>query len=255
MAVTKTGYPLSFVSNDPEVWGSIGVYEASDTSDGTLLGTKRVVGDRLFRYAKNGTVALAAGKLCQSMDTTLAAISEHTNMAVVSGAAGAYTMVVTVGAGDLVAVNYYADGYVFINAGTGLGQTMRIKSHPAAAVDAALTLTLYDPIVTALAASSKASLQKHELDGVVIYPTTITGIPVGWPLVPVAASYYFWILRVGPVAALAEATDAIAVGIQVAPDATTAGSVGIFTTGRPIVGRAMLAGVTNEYRQIMAKIE
>ena len=108
------------------------------------LGERAVTPDgRSFRYVKAGGTALVPGKLYQAP----AEVTNHQNLAPTDAVAiGATSLTVTLGATAATA-NQYAGGYVVITTGTGVGYQYRISSHPAAALNTTLTLTLEAPII------------------------------------------------------------------------------------------------------------
>jgi len=179
-------------------------------------------------------------------------------MATSTASAGATTITVTLG-NTAATANQYAGGYLLLNAGTGLGQTLRIQSHPAANASATLTLTLEDPVVTATSSSdTKSCLLLNPYKNVIISPTTNTGAIVGVALYPIAASSYGYFVVKGPAAALADAT-APAIGCAISWSAATAGAVGAtpyagnVLTGN-VIGYAAQAATSAEYRGVILNL-
>jgi hypothetical protein len=226
-----------------------GIHEISATPV-CNLGTKAVLPDgRAFRYAKAGGTGLEVGKLMQSA----AIVPNHQNCAATVAAIGATTVSLTLGNTALTA-NYYAGGTLTVNAGTGLGQVFTIKSHPAADASAAVVVTLVDPIRVALASSSsKVSLSTNPYDGVIIFPTTPTGAPVGVTPIAVTAAYYFWIQTHGLAACLMDGTPAMSSVLS--PSNGTAGAVegGVITQGA--VAMAVGTGVNAEYQPVFLLLD
>lgn len=238
---------------------------STDASLATLTGSKFDTSDgREFVLVQNAGTALVQGTLIQGP----AQITNHTNMTVTAASAvGATTVAMTLGA-TLVTANQYAGGYLIVNASSGIGQTLKIASHPAAAQSAALTVTLEDPVQVALTTSSKVTLRLNpygsangtdvRTSGVVVCPTTLTGQVIGVAVSPIAASTttvgtYGLIQTKGLVACLNDATTAI--GLDLMPSTNTAGAVMTYvvaTSSR--VGTATQAGVTTEARQITIQL-
>lgn len=160
------------------------------------LGEKAFSSDgRTFRYVKAGASALVPGDVIQSP----AIVANHVNLtptAVV--AAGDTSVTVTLGATAATA-NQYAGGYLVVEKGTtGAGQTLKIKSHPAASSAATLLVTLEDPFVTATSGTVTMSLVANNYNGVIQTPvTTLTGTPVGVAVYPIAAGSFGWICSRG----------------------------------------------------------
>src|SRR3990167_37318 len=103
---------------------------------------------RAFRYAKAGASNISKGKL----QLAPAPIANHKNMACDAASAGAVSVNVTP-AGTAGAANIYAEGYLCINDVDGEGQTYKVSSHPAITASTEFTVTLFDPIATALTAN------------------------------------------------------------------------------------------------------
>lgn len=249
--------------------GPLGYAQTStDLSLGTLVGTKFETSDgREFVLVQNGGTALVAGRLIQGPVTIGA---NHQNLATTTAAIGATQVTVTLG-GTAVTANQYQGGFVIFNAGTGIGQTLRIASHPAqATTSGTVVLTLEDPITVAtLASDTKSTLllppygSANGVDvrtsGVVVCPVTLTGPVIGVTVSPIPASTttlpsYGFIQTKGVVGCLNDATTAI--GLDVMHSANTAGAVQTYvaaTAGK--VGNSFVAGVTTEVRPIIIDVQ
>lgn len=214
------------------------------------LGTALIRDDGIYRYTKNGGVAVTIGKLLQSaaIDT-----NDDADVAVAATAAvGATSVTITAPTGGVTA-DQYKDGFLYVNdcgASTGEGAAYKIKSHPAADATASCVITLVDAIEVALTTSSQVGLVKSLYDGVVVNPTTATGIPVG--VVnhsSFTASYYAWIKTKGIVPLLTNGT--FVLGFPVTVSNTTAGAGDVFdndgASNNPIVGICMAVGASTEY--------
>ena len=191
-------YLSDFKSSPFSLFGINGGVTSNDLSLSTMVGQRFNSEDyREFVLVQNGGVALVAGNLIQGPASIGA---NHTGLAVVSNAAiGATQITVTLG-GTAVTANQYAGGFAVISAGTGLGQTLRIQSHPAQSTTSGnVVLTLEDPLSVAITSStSKVSLTLNPYGspngtnvgthGVVISPTTATGPSIGVTVTPIPAS-------------------------------------------------------------------
>jgi len=228
-----------------------------DTSLSTMLGQRFSTNDgREVVLVSNGAVALASARLIQSP----AIVAGHVNLAMtvpasVPATAGTFAISVTNGA-TVINENYYAGGYAIVRAGTGIGQTLRIASHPGAATSAQCVITLEDAIVTTLDATSVINLIANPYSNVIIAPTTATGNVVGVTLYPLAASVaptwnattgkletpgtqqYGFIQTKGIVSCLSDANVAT-VGLGVMRSTTTAGTVAVRTATGADVGNAL----------------
>lgn len=234
---------------------------------GTLVGSKFDTSDgRQFVLIQNAGVALVSGNLIQGPVNIGA---NHTNLATSTAAIGATSVTVTLG-GTAATANQYQGGYVVFNAGTGIGQTLKIAGHPAqTSTSGTLVLTLEDPIkVATLASDTKSTLMLNPYgsangvsvvtSGCVVCPTTLTGPIIGVTNSPIAASTttvpsYGFIQNRGVVGCLNDATTAI--GLDLMHSANTAGAVQTYvvaTAGR--IGNSYVAGVTTEVRPIMVDL-
>ncbi len=159
-------------------------------------------------------------------------------------AIGSTTAVITLN-GTAVVANEFQGGYLVISTLTGIGQTLKIASHPAqSSTSGNVTLTLEDPISVALDATSTASLSLPRYGsqngtvaagagvvsalGVIVCPTSSSGQVLGATLYPIPASSstvpsYGFIQTKGVVGIITENTTAI--GLDVMPSAETAGRV------------------------------
>lgn len=244
---------------------------STDQSLGTLTGAKFVAEDgREFLLVQNGGTALASGNLVQGP----AAIGNHQNRTLGTSAIGATTITIALGATSATP-NMYAGGYLTVNAGTGIGQTLLIASHPGVAASGTVTLTLEDPLqVATLVSDSKGTLSlpfagsanggtwvssssnvpSVSMAGVVVCPTTLTGQVIGVTILPIGASSttvptYGFIQTRGIVGCLNDANTNI--GVDLMPSTNTAGAVMTYvvaTSSR--VGSSTVAGVTTEVRPI-----
>lgn len=232
---------------------------STDASLATLTGSKFDTTDgREFALVQNAGTALVQGKLVQGP----AQITNHSNLTTSTAAVGDKTITVTSG-GTLITANQYAGGYLITNAGTGIGQTLRIASHPSATSSGTCLITLEDPIQVATSVSdTKSCLRLNSYgssngtdvrtSGVIVCPTTLTGQVIGASVYPIAASSstvptYGLIQTKGPAAVINDANTGI--GVDVMPSSNTAGSVMTYvvaTSSR--VGSSVQAGVTTEAR-------
>lgn len=239
---------------------------STDQSLATLTGSKYDTADgREFVLIQNAGTALVAGNLIQGPVTIG---STHQALTTSTAAIGATTVTVTAG-GTLITANQYQGGYVVFSAGTGIGQTLRIASHPAATSSGTCVLTLEDPIkVATLTSDTKSTLILNpygssngtdvRTSGCVVCPTTLTGPVIGVTVTPIAASTatvpsYGYIQTKGIVGCLNDANTAI--GLDLMHSANTAGAVATYvaaTSNR--VGTSTVAGVTTEVRPITIQL-
>lgn len=222
---------------------------SEETVPSHQLGAIGVTADgRKFRYARAGTSALVAGDLVQSP----AEATGNQSRIVAAAAIGATSITTT----DTVTVtaNEYANGYVIVTgeASTGTGYIYRIKSHPAATA-AVVTLTLAEPIKVALTATTQVDLVKNPYEGVIQWPVTQTGAPVGVARTALAASSYGWIQTGGAAGVLT--TGGVAVGANVAAATGTAAAVETATAALPTIGYALTGIATGEVGAVYLLID
>lgn len=217
-----------FKSSPFGLFGTNGGQTSNDTSLATLVGLKFASTDsRIFTLVQNAGTALASGVLIQGPATIGA---NHIGLTTATAATGASSLTVTLG-GTLVTANQYAGGFATLSAGLGIGETLKIASHPAAGTTGALVLTLEDTISVNIDATTKTDLNLNaygssngtdvRTSGVIIAPSgAATGQEIGVSLYPIAASTstvpsYGWIQSKGAVACLAAGTATAGLGLMI----------------------------------------
>ncbi len=245
----------------------------TDPSDFTMVGQRFQTDDgREVVLFENGTVALVSGVLTQQAPI----IANHQNIAVVTYTAASVvtglpsSVTATLGATKADA-NYYAGGFAVVNAGPGIGQTLRITSSTATAASGVITIVFEDASAITLTTASRLSLTPRQYTGVVIAPTTATAGVAAVTLYPVAASvantydgttgvqtatgtpvFAFGVVR-GITSCLSDATIA-AVGLGIARSTTTAGSITVQAATLACIGNAYQAGVSAEARAVFINL-
>jgi hypothetical protein len=233
-----------------------------DQSLFSVVGERFATADgREVVLVSNGAVALAAGVLVQAPSI----IAGHQSLAMTvpttaPATAGTFLVSVTNGA-TVINQNQYAGGYLIIQNGAGIGQTLRIASHAGAAVSAQCVITLEDAIVTTLDTSSIVNLIANPYSNVIIAPTIALANVVGVSLYPLAASVaptyngasgrqtaagtqqYGFIQTKGIVSCLSDANVAT-VGLGLMRSTTTAGTVAVRTATGADVGIALQTTVS-----------
>lgn len=201
-----------------------------------------------------GVAAISSGLLVQAP----AEITTWNNLAITvptatPATAGTYQILIT-NAGTKLNVNEYANGYLLVSAGTGIGQTLQIASHQAAAASATFLITLQDPIQVTLDATSTVTLVRNPYIGVVVSATGLTGTVVGASFYTIAAGtastydgtsgaitaqgqpVYAFVGCHGIWGVRADATSTPAVGLPASASTTTAGDVTVFTAAKQYIG-------------------
>ena len=118
-------------------------------------------------------------------------------------AIGSKDIYVTLG-GTAVTVDQFKDGDLVIESGTGLGQKFRIVSHDIqTSTTGTCKFTVDRPVkVATVATTSQITVRKNAYHGVIDFPTTPTGAPVGVALYAMTINYYGWIQSGGNTAVL-----------------------------------------------------
>lgn len=239
---------------------SYGGNSTYDTSYDSLCGVRFNTNDgRQVVMVRNGgteisAAAIGAGLLVQAP----AEITTWNNLAMTvptayPATAGTFQVLVT-NAGTKLNVNEYQNGYAIVSAGTGIGQTLQIASHQAAAASATFVLTLQDPIQVTLDATSTITLVRNPYIGVVVSATGLTGTAVGASFYAIGAGtastydgtsgaltvqgqpVYAFVGCHGVWGIRADATSTPAVGLPASASTTTAGDVTVFTAAKQYIG-------------------
>jgi len=232
------------ISQYPAV-GGLNLFQTStDTSFFTGVGQKfQVDGGESEVALVYSTTGIAAGRLVQSAPI----IANHTNCAVVGSstvnAIGATSITITLGATAATA-QQYEGGYVFVTAGLGAGQKLKVQNNPAANSGANIAIALEDPLAIALDTTSRVSLTPNPYYNVIINPATPTNKPVGVTFYTLPATSYALVGTRGSFACLNDGGTTI--GLALAPSQSVAGAVKTGATTLDSIGRAQYTGVTTE---------
>ena len=208
--------------------------------------------DRTFRYTLAGGTTLARGKLAVAP----AVVANHLNMSFATApAVDDRSVSITLGATALTA-DYYADGWLVVQDGTGEGRSYPVEGHPAA--DSAGTVTIYlkEGIDTAGAlAETNVDLLANDWSGAVISVSDQLDRPIGVAVVAITNAEYGWLQTGGNCATLIDET--IAIGGEVTIGSSTGGAVELLdAAGEPPVGICgATGGVDTEYQNIYLTID
>ena len=225
-----------------------GMFVSSSTAQ-HVLGTRGYTKDgRAFRYVLAGGTSLVAGTAIQS---PVIPTGQNTRAVNTTTSTAVGSLQVTLTCGSSVAAGFYNAGYLTIASGAGAGYDYTIQSHPAVSTGATGIFTLYgeDALQVAITTTSTVTLTPNKYSGVVIFPTTGTGVLVGVATYVITNAQYGWVQTWGPCAV--KGADTTAIGAWVYVPATTAGEVSGFTaatllTGQA-VGRLMRVSVAQEF--------
>jgi len=216
------------------------------------IGAKAETEDgRVFRYAQMGE-AISVGELTVSPAIDSATV----NMAVTTAAAIGTKKVYFTHAATTSAANEYANGFMIVSAGTGIGQTLRISSHAAfTSGQTGCVLNLQDPLLVALSTSdSTIDIERNPWLNVVTTASSVT-VPTGGALRNFTSGYYGWLQTRGVFGARADGT--VTAGYGMMMDASTAGDVDLVGTATQqyIIGNFIQASASGKYHAVYLKID
>lgn len=158
------------------------------------LGSRKVVGDRVFRYAKAKT-DLTAGMTCEYGGETLVSIALGS---AITQPAGMRSFVVT--AATAISANTYAEGYLTCVAGatdSNLGMLYKIKSNALGSSAGTCKLTLYDAMKFAVKLTSTYRFAQNPY---IVASASANGAVMGVAPITVTSGEYFWLQTWGPCA-------------------------------------------------------
>jgi hypothetical protein len=209
---------------------------------------------RVYRFVKNGAVALVAGDCIQSSAIVANHLANTPPAVAIGDTSFTYTPGATAGAENL-----YEGGFLQIDTTPGQGRMYGVDSHLAIASATAFTLKLAkdDPVTVALTTSSRVGLIANPYNGVIQLPvTTATGTLVGVAVSAIPALGYGWVQTWGPAAVLISGTPALGATVMSPSDA--AGAAIILTTTNLVVaqfvGSMMQIGVNGKNNAVFLKI-
>jgi hypothetical protein len=217
------------------VQGGQSIYETSSVKLADL-GSRKVVGDRVFRYALSADT-IKAGEIA----STTPPDAKHTNTHLATNAITgmkSISIVLTTSA----AANYFADGYVHVQSGTAanIGYMYKVRSHGSVGDAGSGAFTLYDPISKTADTTDHITVTPSMYRGI-IKNTDQANPPVGVAPVNVVSSDYFWLQTWGPCAVYAGSAGLATIG-----GALVAGSAGAAETSVgaacPIIGISLAVG-------------
>lgn len=222
----------------------------SSTQGGEPYGQRAKTSDgRVYAYCLAGAADLAAGKIAINGDV----VANHINQTFLVYAAGTSVIAPVLGA-TLATLNQYAGGYFVTRSGTAPGQSLLIAGNTAAALSAATTITLQDPLIVATDATTKYSLYAHPYSNCVISATDQADFVTGVPNVIITTAYYGWLQTGGVCSVLADDT-APADGVSIAASDATAGAIGTAdVAGVTIIGSTIAATTSTAYEPVWLSI-
>jgi hypothetical protein len=237
-----------------------GVYEEKVTQETDLGRFIDFQDGRRFRYCQadaaitRGHMAAAGAVVANDNTVTQTAMT----VALSNGYIGEKEVSVLLAAATTA--HLYADGFLSIEGGLGLGYLYRIKDNKAggALYTTPCILTLYDPIVIALDATSIISLTKLKYKDVVVAPTTVVREPIGVPLIDITDNYYFWAQTRGPALIVVDDSDTVVTGQFVMGGDTDAGACEPVTATSSVIvpyGKVVQVAAADTYALIDLQLE
>ena len=182
-----------------------GVREVS-TVQNYVLGGKKEIGLKVYRY---GLVGAGIGTLGLLYQSPIPAPLQINLVPLAAYPIGTRVITLTLGNANVLA-NEYAGGWLYVNAGTGIGDCLRIISHPAALALATCVFTCLDATTVAMVvANTVCSLVANPLSGIIVHPSPPTAGLVGVPEVTIAIANFGWFQTKGPAAVLTQGVVAI----------------------------------------------
>ena len=166
-----------------------------------VLGAKREIGPRVYKY---GLVGAGIGTLGLLYQSPVPAPLQIDLVPLAAYAIGTRVITLTLGNAAVLA-NEYAGGWLYVNQGTGIGDCLRIISHPAALALATCVFTCQDPTtITMVIANTQCSLVANPLSGIIVHPSPPTASLVGVPEVTIPIANFGWFQVRGPAAVLTD---------------------------------------------------
>lgn len=215
------------------------------------LGARKVVGDRVYRYARAGDGTVVVGDLCQAPEGATGEVS------VVQTTAGQHFIgqkTINLYSATAISSGDYAEGHVFVCEGTTPGPMYRIKNNEAISTTSTGKLTLYDTLVTTHTAADQVTVFRNLYNKVVEF-AAVGSIPVGVAPVTATTNDYLWLQTWGPCSILHSSGAAVVAKGGIAFPGTTGAVQSATTAGiGPYIGVGMHLGTTLEFGAVFLKI-
>lgn len=206
---------------------------------------------RVFRYASAGATNLAAGKV----NSPVAAVANHTNIAVAAAApVNARTVSVTLGATATTA-GQYDGGYLAVIDVAGVGSLYRIAGTPVIASSGTGVITLAEGIATALTTASKVSLVPSPWGNAVVAAAAATSVANGTNNVAVPATNFYWSQTGGTASVLSDGAVTKNAGVIVSASVSGAVAIEAATSVTQRIGFAPEATVDTKYYPVYLTLE
>ncbi len=156
------------------------------------LGSRKVVGDRVFRYTK-AAGAITMGDL---IGGTLPIAGEVSVPSASSDTGVVGSKVFNLYSTTALTLNELSEGYMIVQTGSTPGAIYRIKTNTVCTATATSKLNLYDTIHTTFGATSEVAVIRNQYAQAIQYDTN--GIPIGVAPITATTNDYFWLQTWGP---------------------------------------------------------
>ncbi len=217
------------------------------------LGVRSVTGDgREYRFVSAGVSNLIVGQLQQAAGPQ----SNYVDVTAIAAAAGATTVTLTVSTGTAVVANQFSGGYyqTYGTVANGGGQNLKISANTAvSASGTSITITLEDPVVTAITTSATVNIIPPAYAAIIQVPSTVTGKVAGVAVGALVATYYGWLQIKGVANCLIAGTPAIGTGLS-APNSGTAGALQVTAATLMDIATNLKTGSDGRYGPVDLRI-
>ena len=223
------------------------VYGESATQLATLGSKLRMNDGREFIYCEAGAAEIGLAHMAQA---EAAASQWYDQVQTLYGwTAGEQANEVLITAGNTPAANEWAEGWMFVNKGTGLGYSYKILNNTSHATIPIVTIARTAGVVADIPAASEVTILKSNFKDTILVATGgLTAIPIGIPLITVTATYFYWSQVKGPAPFVVDTDESLTIGLPVAAPATcaVAGTCGPAVTLEGHYGTCMRVGIAAE---------
>ena len=222
------------------------VYAENADPQAIIGSTLRMLDGRVFRYCQNGAAEIGVAKMAQAEAATDKWYDQVQTAHGWTAGDTSNTCLITTAATPTV--NEWAQGWMFVNKGTGLGYNYRILTNTSHATIVTVTIPEPGVVVDVPAASELTFLKSNYQDPIVVATGGLTAVAIGVPMVVVTAAYYFWAQTKGPCPLTVDTGETVVIGMPVTHPATcaVAGTCGPCVTLENRYGTVMRVGAADE---------
>lgn len=189
------------------------IYTQSATQN-FRLGTKLVYPSlgQAFRYGRVGGSNLSKALMTQAVALDSALVDTPQDVGGTSVNVDDTEIMVDITTGITSAENDLAGARMVVNKVDGIGDAYDIIASKLQSSDILMRLLLRSPIRTAWSLTTEITIAKNQYNGVIVYPTSVTGVATGVPLIAMTTLYYGWFMTKGVCPILADSSTTLALG-------------------------------------------